>query len=102
MDFRILGPLQVGDDQGRDVELAGSRQRALLEILLLHANQAVPSNRLIDELWGERPPPTAAKSLQGHVLRLRRALGDRRIVTQGGGYRLEVKPGELDADRLER
>ena len=102
MEFRILGPLEVVDEHGRRVELAGSRQRALLEILLLHANQVVSSDRLIEELWAERPPPTAAKSLQGHVLRLRRAVGDARIVTQDGGYVLRLAAGELDAERLER
>src|SRR5687767_13551033 len=73
MEFRILGPLEVADD-GRRVELGGRKQRALLAILLLHANEVVSADKLIDELWGETPPPTAAKTLQAHVSRLRRAI----------------------------
>ena len=79
MDFRILGPLEV-TDEGRELVIASGKQRALLAILLLHANEVVSSDRLIEELWGEEPPASAAKSLQVHVSRLRRALeGD------GGG-----------------
>ena len=73
MEFRILGPLEVLDE-GRVVALGGSKQRALLALLLLHANQTLTPDRLIDELWGERPPATAAKTLQAHVSRLRKAL----------------------------
>ena len=73
MDFRILGPLEVAD-HGREPAIAAGKQRALLTILLLHANEVVSSDRLIEELWGERPPASAAKSLQVHVSRLRRAL----------------------------
>ena len=69
MDFRILGPLEVSHE-GRELPLAGSKQRAVLAILLLHANEVVSSDRLIDELWGEQAPPSAAKSLQVHVSRL--------------------------------
>jgi DNA-binding SARP family transcriptional activator len=73
MDFRILGPLEALDE-GRDVALAGSKRRALLALLLVHANETVSIERLIDELWGEDPPATAAKSVQVHVSRLRKAL----------------------------
>ena len=73
MNFGILGPLEVTDD-GRRVELGGRKQRALLAILLLHANEVVSADKLIDELWGETPPPTAAKTLQAHVSRLRRSI----------------------------
>ena len=75
MDFRILGPLEVLDEDGT-VALAGSRQRALLTLLLLHANEALTTDRLIDELWGERPPASAAKTVQVQISRLRKALGD--------------------------
>jgi DNA-binding response OmpR family regulator len=66
LEFRILGSLEAVD-QGRPLVLGGPRQRALLAILLLHHGEVVSSDRLIDELWGERPPATAAKTLQGYV-----------------------------------
>ena len=108
MDFRILGPLEVADN-GRESAIAPGKQRALLAILLLHANEVVPSDRLIEELWGEQPPASAAKSLQVHVSRLRRALEGERgngadsvVITRGGGYLVRVEPGELDLERFER
>jgi DNA-binding SARP family transcriptional activator len=75
MDYRILGPLEVGDGN-RTVGLRGDKQGALLVILLLHAGEVVSVGRLIDGLWGERPPPTALKALRVHVSRLRRVLDD--------------------------
>jgi DNA-binding SARP family transcriptional activator len=103
MDFRILGPLEVLNE-GRAVVLGGSKQRALLALLLLHANQTLTPDRLIDELWAERPPPTAAKALQAHVSRLRKALAaaDGLVVTRAHGYELRLDPGCLDAHRFER
>jgi len=108
VDFRILGPLEV-TDQGREPVIAGGKQRALLAILLLHANEVVSSDRLIEELWGEQPPASVAKSLQVHVSRLRHALerdggngADSVVVTRGGGYLVRVGPGELDLERVER
>jgi DNA-binding SARP family transcriptional activator len=108
MDFRILGPLEVVDD-GRERVIPAGKQRALLAILLLHANEVVSSDRLIEELWGERPPASAAKSLQVHVSRLRHALDgelgsgtDGVIVTRGGGYLIRVGAGELDRARFQR
>ncbi|HEX4759728.1 MAG TPA: helix-turn-helix domain-containing protein, partial [Thermoleophilaceae bacterium] len=65
--------------------LGGPRQKALLAILLLHHGEVVSSDRLIDELWGERPPATAAKTLQGYVSHLRKALGNGLLETRGGG-----------------
>jgi DNA-binding SARP family transcriptional activator/ABC-type branched-subunit amino acid transport system substrate-binding protein len=106
--FRILGPLEV-TDEGRRVELGGRKQRALLAILLLHANEVVSADTLIDELWGETPPATAAKTLQAHVSRLRRSINtngrsDREspLETRGLGYVLKVEPGQLDAQRFQR
>ena len=87
MLFRLLGPLEV-DDGDRPLPLGEGRHRTVLVLLLLHRNEAVPSERLIDALWGEAPPATAAKVLQNHVSRLRRALGDRegqRLQTRGRG-----------------
>ena len=109
MDFRILGPLEVCDGD-RTVRLGAQKQRALLAILLLHANELVSTDRLIDDLWGERPPPTALTSLRAYVSRLRKALdrtGDGSLprsegvlITRGRGYSVCVAPGELDLDRF--
>ena len=103
MDFRILGPLEVLDE-GRVVSLGGSKQRALLALLLLRANETLTPDRLIEELWGDRPPATAAKTLQAHVSRLRKALvaHDGVVVTRAHGYELRLDPGCLDAHRFER
>ncbi len=101
MEFRILGPLDVVDE-GRPVVLQRGKQLALLAYLLLHPNELVSTDRLIDALWGERPPPTAAKILQNAVSQLRRALGEDRLVTQPPGYRFRLEPGELDLHRFEQ
>ena len=74
MEFGILGPLELSDEDGI-VEVGGSKQRALLAILLLHANTVVSSDRLIDELWGEAPPASRRTALQVRVSQLRKALG---------------------------
>jgi DNA-binding SARP family transcriptional activator len=100
MEFRILGPLEVVDD-GRPVAIHRGKERALLAYALLHANELLPVDRLIDELWGEQPPPTAPKILQNTVSRLRKALGDGRLVTQAPGYRLRLEAGELDLHRFD-
>ena len=103
MRFGILGPLEVADDGGRKLELGGHRQRSVLAILLLHANEAVSPDRLMEDLWSGRPPASAATSLQAHISRLRRALGeDQRIVTTGGGYMIRVTDGEFDRERFDR
>jgi len=105
MEFKILGPLQVVDDAGRQLRLGGRKPRAVLAMLLLDADEVVSSDRLVEELWAGEPPPTAAKSLQVHVSRLRRALRDGgvdRLQTLAGGYLLQVEPGELDAMRFQR
>ena len=100
MEFRILGPLEVVD-QGRVLHLGTGRQLALVALLLLHANETVSVDRIVDELWGDSPPPTAAKIVRNSVSLLRRELGDR-LVTQPPGYLLRVEEGELDSRRLER
>jgi ABC-type transport system substrate-binding protein/DNA-binding SARP family transcriptional activator len=81
--------------------LAGGRQRALLAVLLVHANQVLDGDRLIEALWGPQPPKTARSALQGYVAQLRRLLPEGRLLTRAGGYVLAVEPGELDADRFE-
>ena len=70
MDYRILGPLEVLDE-GREIPVQGSKQRALLGLLLLHGNETLSTARVIDELWGDQPPATATKTVQVHVSRLR-------------------------------
>jgi DNA-binding SARP family transcriptional activator/ABC-type branched-subunit amino acid transport system substrate-binding protein len=104
MEFRILGPLQVRE-AGREVALGGGKQRALLALLLLNPNEVLSSDRLIDALWGEAPPPTAAKMLHNYVSQLRRALGSNgpaaALETHGNGYLLRLDRGERDVDRFE-
>jgi DNA-binding SARP family transcriptional activator len=101
LEFRILGPLEVADD-GRQVELGGAKQRALLAMLLLHANEVVSSDRLIDALWEEDAPEGSRKTLQVYVSGLRKALGSDRLDTQAPGYRLRLVADELDVARFER
>ncbi|HKH15744.1 MAG TPA: AfsR/SARP family transcriptional regulator [Solirubrobacterales bacterium] len=101
MDFRILGPLEVVVD-GHEQPLGGGRQRAVLGILLIHRRAVVSVDRVVDELWGDRPPDTATKTVQVYVSRLRRVLGEGILVTRGGGYALDVGPDEVDADRFKR
>ena len=85
---------------GRQVELGPRRQRALLALLALHANQVVAGERLIDELWGEAPPASAANMIQVYVSRLRKALGPGVLLTQPPGYVLQVGEGQLDSARF--
>jgi DNA-binding SARP family transcriptional activator len=99
-EFRILGPLEVLEDD-RALPLGGARQRALLAILLTRANEVVSTDRLIDDLWGEAPPRTALNTLQYYVSQLRKLLGADRIVTQPPGYAIRVEPDELDLARFE-
>ena len=101
IEFRILGPLEVLAD-GEMVPLGGAKQRALLALLLLRPNEAVSVGRIVDELWGERAPPTAAKNVQVYVSHLRRVLGDGVVVTQAPGYALQVADGAIDAQQAER
>jgi YVTN family beta-propeller protein len=116
MDYRILGPLEVRDGD-RIVGLGGGKQRALLAILLLHRNEVVSAERLMDDLWGESPPASALRTLHAYLSRLRKALGANGgppataggfavgsgngvLVSRGHGYVLEVAPGGLDLDRF--
>jgi predicted ATPase/DNA-binding SARP family transcriptional activator len=105
MDFRILGPVEVLDE-GRAVTLGGSKQRALLALFLLHANATLTTDRLIDELWGQRPPANAAKTVQMQISRLRKALaagtGGDLVVTRERGYEFRLDPDRLDSHRFER
>ena len=101
MRFEALGPLSVSQD-GEAVPLGGRKQRTLLAVVLLHHNEVVTRDHLVDALWGERPPPSAAKSLDTYVYRLRKLLGPDRLEREPGGYLLHVEPGELDVDEFER
>jgi len=99
MEFRILGPLEVLAD-GTSLPLGGPRQRALLSLLLLRANEAVSSERLLDELWGDELPASGSTAVQNQVARLRKVIGADRIETRSDGYAVHVEPGELDLDRF--
>ena len=108
MDFRILGPLEVLDEGGA-IALGGSKQRALLALLLLHVNETLSTDRLIDELWGERPPANATKTVQMQIVRLRKALAGQAghgpadvVVTRERGYELRLDPDRVDSHRFER
>jgi YVTN family beta-propeller protein len=101
MEFGVLGPMRARRDE-RDLPLGGPKQRALLAMLLLHANEAVARERLIEGLWGERPPPTAEHTLDNYVSRLRQVLGGGRVERRSPGYVLHVDAGELDVQRFEQ
>src|SRR4051794_12028477 len=100
MRYRILGPLEVSDGTGV-VPLAQGRQRLLLAVLLVHANEAISNDRLIDALWGEEPPPTAARSLHNLVSSLRKSLPGGDLETRGHGYLLRVDDDQLDAAQFQ-
>jgi DNA-binding SARP family transcriptional activator len=103
MDYRILGPLEAFDGERR-LALGGTRQRAVLALLLLRANEALTRDVIVDELWGESPPQSAGKVLQNCVSALRKELpgGADTLRTVGGAYALQLEPGELDRNRFER
>ena len=95
MEFRILGSIEVVHE-GRVLSPTANKPRALLTLLLLQRGQVVSLERLADELWGERPPASAGKTLQVYVSQLRKLLGDGVLETRGRSYALVVEP---DADR---
>src|SRR5215210_216723 len=98
MEFRILGPLEVLRD-GERLAIGATKQRALLGLLLVHADEVVSSDRLIDGLWGESAPATAQKALQVYVSQLRKTLDPETLVTQPPGY--VVRPAWLDLHEFE-
>jgi DNA-binding SARP family transcriptional activator/tetratricopeptide (TPR) repeat protein len=100
VDFALLGSMQVRRD-GVSLELGGLRQRSLLALLVLHANELVATDRLVDELWGDHPPDAAVKTVQVYVARLRKLLGSGSIVTRPPGYELGVAPDAIDVSRFE-
>lgn len=101
MEVRILGPLEVRGESG-PILATTPKERAVLEVLALRGGDVVPTEVLIDALWGFEPPRSAPKSLQSHVSRLRRVLPAGAISTEGAGYRLTVSPEDVDAHRFER
>jgi YVTN family beta-propeller protein len=101
IEYRLFGSLEV-QSNGRPIPLEGAKQRNVLAILLLHRREVVSADRIAEELWGERAPETAIKTVQVYVSRLRKALGEGVLVTRGGGYLLEAEPDQIDVDRFER
>ena len=100
IEFRVLGSFDVLED-GRSLALGGPKQRALLVLLVLHRGEAVSTDRLVDELWGEQPPASAHKIVQGYVSHLRKALGDGLLVTRGRSYLLQTAPGGVDIEQFD-
>ncbi len=101
MQVRILGPFQL-EEGGRRITIGGVRQRTVLADLLLHANEVVPSEQLLVDLWGEDSPPSAANALQAAISRLRRVLPPGRLITTAPGYALRIFPEELDVKQFEQ
>jgi DNA-binding SARP family transcriptional activator len=102
VEFRILGELEVLADSGQRVDVVGHRQRALVALLATHPNEAVSADRLVDALWEDETPANAANALQTVVSRLRRSLGETRVLTRSPGYALRAEPSEIDAGRFEQ
>src|ERR1700686_1628672 len=106
MEFLLLGPLEVRDGD-RALPIVGARQRGLLAVLLLHANEVVSTDRLIEDVWRGEPPDTADNALQRQVSRLRHVLeptdgAPHPLVTRSPGYMLHVSPDALDLERFRR
>ncbi len=101
LEFRILGPTEVWNED-QQLQLGGPKQRAVLAVLLLEAGRVVSTDRLIDLLWGEEPPTTAATSLQNFVSQLRKVLGAETLATKPPGYQLQITWDQLDLERFRR
>jgi DNA-binding SARP family transcriptional activator len=100
VEFRLLGPLEIVDED-QLVDVGRGRQRALVALLLVRANEVVPVDGLIEALWNGEEPPSARQIVQNYVLRLRRALGTQRVKTNSGGYALMARADEIDSRRAE-
>ena len=98
IEFRVLGPLEVASGS-EQIALGGAKQRAVLAVLLLRAGEVVPVDRLVDEVWGADPPPSAAHTLESYVSRLRQLLNGHgpMLVRRGSGYAIELGDARLDA-----
>src|SRR5689334_6984481 len=102
LEFLVLGPLEVRSG-GAPLPLRSAKQRALLAVFLLHVDEVVSSDRLIEAVWPEKPPGSATNLLQVHVSQLRKLLGrPGLLVTSPPGYVLRVAPAQLDSARFEQ
>jgi len=101
MHFKVLGPLHVTGPEG-PISLGGPKQRAVLAHLLVRANELVPAESLIDQVWSGEPPEAARGTIHSYISHLRKALGADRIEGRPPGYVLHVGADELDAERFER
>jgi DNA-binding SARP family transcriptional activator len=101
MRFKVLGPLEVVGGNGA-IALGGPRQRTVLAQLVVHANELISADTLIDRVWGEEPPDAARSTLFTYISHLRKALGPERIESRGPGYVLSIGHEELDATRFAR
>lgn len=101
LELRLLGPLEVRRG-GEAVILGGARQRALLALLCLHRDTVVAVDRIVDELSGESPPPTARHMVEVYVSKLRKLIGADVLATRPPGYLLQVDPEQVDVERFER
>lgn len=102
VEIRLFGEIGAVDDDGRPIDVGPARCKALLAALALSAGAPVPVPRLVESIWGERPPRTAEKTLQTYVARLRKALGSASIARVGAAYRLDLDPSAVDVVRFER
>ena len=102
MRVGVLGELELRHDDGREIVVAGAKLRALLALLAFNAGRVVPTDQLVDALWGDDPPAGVRNSLQGLASKLRRTLGSSDLVTmRGGGYALELPADAIDVHRYE-
>jgi predicted ATPase/DNA-binding SARP family transcriptional activator len=101
LEYRILGPVEVELEGGPPLSVKGKKPRALLALLILRRNEPVPTELLIEDLWGDKAPATAANTLQVYVSQLRKIVSDR-LTREGSAYRLRIDPDELDAERFQQ
>jgi DNA-binding SARP family transcriptional activator len=99
VEFRVLGPIEVIDDDGHSLALGGTRPRALLAALVLESGRAITRDALIAGLW-ETPPPSASHAVEVYASKLRKTVGHGRILCHGHAYRAELEPDELDLGRF--